>query len=288
MRICVSSFPESGSHSNNRNRLCSMVSSRSYRTSIVMIALVTMIMGFILAISTGKIGTLKWLHILKISLIENAIAYLILGAVLGIIELFIDRPYQGQLAQSAPIVPQIPLHFSVIMTGCILILSIAMHYLQPSEPERLVTALRVFELGLGFTTMSAVWEVFAMIKTILPRNSKEAVQNACPNEVETTHKSYEPVDPMMIRLEDKLCDLACKWRYLNQIQSEGYTEKQTEIVREYHKTVVELFDLGLDSEFDFECVLPREFMPKVYLDKWGWVWFDRKSIWEIPDHYYEK
>ena len=69
-----------------------------------------------------------------------------------------------------------------------------------------------------------------------------------------------PLDPELRKLEFHLCGLAGDWR-----GSWGDSNRQAEIVREYHATMAKLYALGWDGILDIECELLDELMPEEYL-----------------------
>ena len=71
------------------------------------------------------------------------------------------------------------------------------------------------------------------------------------------------VDPTIIQLEDRLGDLAGDWR-----SAHGRPEQQAALVRAYHATMEQLFQLGWDAgvaNLGYEQTLPDELMPAEYL-----------------------
>ena len=69
-----------------------------------------------------------------------------------------------------------------------------------------------------------------------------------------------PIDPEPRRLEFHLGDLAAAWR-----GSIGHSERQTQIVHDYHSTMEQLYTLGWSSILDIESELLESLMPSEYL-----------------------
>lgn len=90
------------------------------------------------------------------------------------------------------------------------------------------------------------------------------------------HKVNEiglPIDPELKRLEFRLGQLSRQWRGYS-----GNPDVRERIVKEYHKTMEQLYNLGWDGELDIDEILPKEFMPEEYLKRVPW-WYDDKLNW---------
>ncbi|MBN1875099.1 MAG: hypothetical protein JXA33_12775 [Anaerolineae bacterium] len=80
-------------------------------------------------------------------------------------------------------------------------------------------------------------------------------------------------DPVIRDLEHQVCLYAGSYRGA----WGGYLQADPdEFVRLYHEAIEKLYTLGWDGELDFECLLPRESMPRAYLERhpeildWKW------------------
>ena len=70
-----------------------------------------------------------------------------------------------------------------------------------------------------------------------------------------------PLDPELRRLEDRLGELAARWR-------EAYArpgDREHEIHHEYVATIERLYELGWDDVLDIDSVLRDALMPAEYL-----------------------
>jgi hypothetical protein len=71
-----------------------------------------------------------------------------------------------------------------------------------------------------------------------------------------------PTDPELRRLQFELGDLVGAW-----VEAYGEPERQEQIVREYHDTLHQMYQLGWSGVLAADSELPKALMPREYVEK---------------------